>query len=681
MQEFPQHMHAVAKALLGEPNKHHSKGELRYGSHGSLSIDLENGTYYNHETKEGGGVIDLVRHVKGLDKHETLDWLREQGFLDKAVPGISAPRSARKSPPPSASPLHEEKAPEATYDYPDQHGKLVFQVVRYGFRNADGSVVMADDGKPKKTFAQRRKVGSDWLWSVKGIEQVPYRLPELIDPIANDKQIFVVEGEKCVDRLIDAGLSATCNAGGAGKWPNELTPHFAGARVVVLPDSDQPGRDHGALVAEKLKGTAESIVILDLPDLAEKQDVVNWLEAGHTAAELQELVATKGRLPEEAAAQPQQVIRATPFRWREPCSIPPRKFIYGRHLARGYVSTTTAAGGVGKTALKLAETLSLITGRELLGDRVPEPVPTWYWGLEDPLVEYERRVAAVALHYGIPGSAIEAGLFLDSGRDQNFVFATEERSGVKIIEPIVDAIIANMRDRHIGLIVVDPFVASHAVGENDNTRIEKVTREWARIAEVTNCAVELIHHLRKGNGSAELSADDVRGGGAIVNAARSVRILTPMTKEEASEANVDERRRFFKVSFNKPNMFLPPEAFEWRELKTVSLGNGNGGPDDEIQVATRWAWPNAFDGLHVSDLDKVQDRIASGEWAGNVQANNWAGYAIAEVLGLNLAKAADKARVKSLLGTWINSGALKTKPVYDERHSRMKPMIVVGTRA
>jgi hypothetical protein len=389
------------------------------------------------------------------------------------------------------------------------------------------------------------------------------------------------------------------------------------------------------------------------------------------------LLGSTPAVGDEASAA---VIKASPYVWRDPRSIPSRRFVYGRHAARGYVSLTAAFGGVGKTSRLLAESVALATGRDLLRDGIGAAVPVWYLGLEDPLLEYERRVAAIALQYGVPGAQIEAGLFLDSGRDQNFVIATEERAGVKIAEPVVQAMVAEIGKRRIGWVVVDPFVASHAVSENDNTRIEKVMRQWARIGQAADCAVDLVHHLRKSNGASEPSADDVRGGSAAVNAARSVRILSPMSEKEAESVGADDRRRFFKIVFGKANMFLPPEAAQWCELKTVSLGNGNGCPHDEIQVAVRWTWPDAMEGLHVSDLAKVQDRIAGGEWAQNVQANDWAGYAVAEVLGLDLADKAARARVKSMLKAWIESKALKVERVHSSRDGREKPMIVVGTR-
>ncbi|HEX3312304.1 MAG TPA: hypothetical protein VHS32_39180, partial [Streptosporangiaceae bacterium] len=60
--EFGPRMSIVAQLLLGEPNCHLSNGkELRYGTHGSLSVDLGAGRWFDHENKVGGGVLDLVQ--------------------------------------------------------------------------------------------------------------------------------------------------------------------------------------------------------------------------------------------------------------------------------------------------------------------------------------------------------------------------------------------------------------------------------------------------------------------------------------------------------------------------------------------------------------------------------------------------------------------------------------------
>ena len=127
----------------------------------------------------------------------------------------------------------------ATYDYRDVSGTLKYQVVRY----------------EPKDFRQRRPLpcgGWDSHGPGKG-ECLPYRLPEF----AHEETVHIVEGEKDADNLWKIGLPATCNHGGAGKWPKELAPYFRGKQVVILPDNDTPGKKHATLVARSLSGVAK----------------------------------------------------------------------------------------------------------------------------------------------------------------------------------------------------------------------------------------------------------------------------------------------------------------------------------------------------------------------------------------------------------------------------------------
>jgi hypothetical protein len=60
--DFASCMETVARALLGEPNKSlSSRYEWRYGANGSLSINLKAGTWFDHETQEGGGLLAACR--------------------------------------------------------------------------------------------------------------------------------------------------------------------------------------------------------------------------------------------------------------------------------------------------------------------------------------------------------------------------------------------------------------------------------------------------------------------------------------------------------------------------------------------------------------------------------------------------------------------------------------------
>jgi len=184
----------------------------------------------------------------------------------------------------------------AVYPYRDETSTILFEVVRQEKPSPNG-------GKPEKKFHQRR-VNADGTRTrgTKGAKQVPYRAPELRAAIAANETIFIPEGEKCVHALAALDLAATCNAGGAGKWPDELTPPFKGADVIILPDNDGPGQDHARLVARKLHGTAKRVRILDLPNLHAKGDIADWLAKGGTREELFRLISEQGREASAAAA-------------------------------------------------------------------------------------------------------------------------------------------------------------------------------------------------------------------------------------------------------------------------------------------------------------------------------------------------------------------------------------------
>jgi putative DNA primase/helicase len=103
------------------------------------------------------------------------------------------------------------------------------------------------------------------------------------------ERVFVVEGEKDAGRLIDSGLLATSNAGGAGKWSASHSESLVGREVVILPDNDETGRKHARQVALSLTGTAASIRIVEIPTSIAKGDVSDWLDASGSIEELQRL--------------------------------------------------------------------------------------------------------------------------------------------------------------------------------------------------------------------------------------------------------------------------------------------------------------------------------------------------------------------------------------------------------
>ena len=280
--QFARLIEPVVRALLGAPNESlSSRDELRYGTNGSLKINLAKGVFYDHEKCEGGGTLDLIERETGRRGMARLDWLRQRGLLDEGAKSNGA--HAR----PNGKARGMLGRIVATYDYTDETGTFLSQVVKYD---------------PKDFRQRRRDETGRWKWSVKNVRPVPYRLPDLIAAVKSGQTIFVVEGEKDVDRLRSLGFAATCNAGGAttdargrGKWRPALNEHFRGADVVIVPDRDPPGETHAQAVARTLSGITTRIRVLELwhdwPEMPEKNDISDWLDhGGGTVEKLQALI-------------------------------------------------------------------------------------------------------------------------------------------------------------------------------------------------------------------------------------------------------------------------------------------------------------------------------------------------------------------------------------------------------
>ena len=170
----------------------------------------------------------------------------------------------------------------ATYNYKDEKGNVLYQVVRYH----------------PKGFSQRRPDGKgEWIWNMKGINPVPYHLPEIIGAI---EPVLIVEGEKDVENLRSLGFTATTSPMGAGKWKASYDQYLKDKEVILVPDNDKPGYQHCRNIGQSLCGIAKKIKWLELPGLEEKEDVSDWIEKGNTKDKLLQLIkAAPDFIPEK----------------------------------------------------------------------------------------------------------------------------------------------------------------------------------------------------------------------------------------------------------------------------------------------------------------------------------------------------------------------------------------------
>ena len=159
---------------------------------------------------------------------------------------------------PFYAPIREKKAirPRQTryWEYPARDGSPLVRVVRFddgkGGKDGKGTADWTQQswGKCKRT----RQMG--WIGGLQGIarEDIPiYRYAEIQQAIANNELIYLVEGEACADIFWKLGLAATCNIGGSEKWRSSDTSDLQGAKVVIVPDRDEPGIKHAEVLHQE----------------------------------------------------------------------------------------------------------------------------------------------------------------------------------------------------------------------------------------------------------------------------------------------------------------------------------------------------------------------------------------------------------------------------------------------
>lgn len=386
-----------------------------------------------------------------------------------------------------------------------------------------------------------------------------------------------------------------------------------------------------------------------------------------------------------ALSQAERVVRvdAEPYEWTEPQNLPRRPWLYGHLWHRGCFALVLAPGATGKTAMLVGHALSLATGRPLLGQQVwGGPKRVWMWNLEDSKDEIRRLVQAAAKFHGIARQELDGQLFLNSGLDgEGLIIAEAAAKGITVQRPLVEALAAELKRLQIDALMVDPFVSCHSVPENDNSAIDLVAREWARVATAANCVVVLAHHTAK-LGDGQVTAERSRGASALVNKARSALTLNRMSEKEADAFSIPraDAGRYIKSFDDKANRAPRGRRADWFHLHSVPLQNGGMGgmlPGDEIQVVAPWFPPNISTEISVADLIVVQQAVAGGDWRESDQSPDWVGIPVANALGLDLQEVGTEKRIKTWIKQWILDGWLRAEQAKDKT-GRTRPFLRVG---
>jgi hypothetical protein len=377
----------------------------------------------------------------------------------------------------------------------------------------------------------------------------------------------------------------------------------------------------------------------------------------------------------------------TPYVSRNPKTIPPRAWLYKPSYVRQFTTGTLAHGGVGKSTLLTAEAVAMASGKAILGVAPVERLRVALWNGEDPVDELVRKVEAVRKYYQLKPEDLDGYLYLDSGRDFPIQIATQDRTGTRIAKPVVKELITALKDAKIDVLIIDPFVSTHAVSENDNSAIEQVARTWNEIAEAANCSVHLAHHSVKARGR-DAEGMDFRGGGAALAKLRHLRVLNALQPKNAQKLGIPmaQASLHFRADQGKGNL-APPSANEtWFKLQSISLENadidrdGLGAESDKVGVVATWTPPQP--GLDPSreQLEEVFQLMGDKIWKKTSQSQeDWVGSPIAKILGLSIAEPNDRKQLRDLVALWLHEGILVNKtPEQSDENGNKREGYAVG---
>ena len=449
------HIERVARRLFGDPNKALSKGgELRFGTNGSLSVEIagpKRGTWYDHENNIGGGVADLLEleaEVKGIPA--IIAWFKDELGID-----VDDRRQTNG------------QHIVATYDYLDERGALLFQVVRFG---------------PKKDFRQRQSDGKGgWIWKMAGVRMVPYHLDQLLAAReqANGKpwRVYLCEGEKDVDRVrTQWGAVATCNPGGTGKWRAEFSRYFDGAEVIVLADNDEPGRKHADQVARNLVAIGHQVRLVRLSNVPEKGDISDWIDAGGTQGDLEDVIDAVKPFELPALRRRFPLVRFNDIE----LSDAPRCIIEDL-IPRESLVVVWGPPKCGKSFFVFDLVMHVALGREYRGRRVEQGTVVYI------AAEGELGIKARAAAY-------RQARMAQTGDDPPFYLLTTRLDLVEDLDELIVDIKAQLPDDQCLIIVIDTLNRTIHGSESKDEDMGAYRDAADRLREQFHSAVIIIHH-------------------------------------------------------------------------------------------------------------------------------------------------------------------------------------------
>jgi hypothetical protein len=564
---------------------------------------------------------------------------------------------------------HRPNGDNIYYVYQGQDGEAVSRKVRGPIKNGE------------KTFWWQHPDGNGGWAKGGGSKKVLYRLPELTEDIALGHPIVIPEGEKDVDTLRAIGVPATCNPDGAPKpgqkpkWRREFSETLRGADLIIIPDHDEQGYAHAEAIATMSAGVAKSVRVLKLadhwPDCPKGGDVSDWLAKGHTREELDALLE-QAKAPEANGTDLDEWDAGD-----DPGFIPPREWLLGNQFCRSFISSIVAAGGCGKSALRLLQFISLATGRPLCGQHVFKRCRILLLSLEDDRRELNRRIKAVLVRYNIDRRELKGWLFCRTA--PKLAKLAIMKNGIRAAGPLEQQLRATIERRKIDLVSLDPFIKTHELEENTVGDMNYVCELLAQMGIEYNIAVDSPHHVHKGTITPG-DADSGRGSSGIRHAGRLNYTLVPMSIEEAEAygINPDDRHDYIRLDPAKVNITRKGGPTTWFHLVGVPIGNRtedypNG---DTIQTVESWTPPDTWADISTDTVNAILSEIDVGLRADDGKPNGCRygidarGKRAAWTVVQQYCPKKSEAQCREIVRTWDKNELLISKEYHDPEQRR-----------
>ena len=466
---------------------------------------------------------------------------------------------------------NERKKKEvAVYDYFDENGELRYQVVRY----------------EPKTFRLRKPDGKGgWEWNLKDTRRVIYNLPEILQAREDDYYVVFCEGEKDADNVKNKlNLPATTVATGANAWRESYADSFFGLNVVILPDNDEVGKEFAKKVANSISNQAQSVRVINLPDLPESGDVSDWIEKGGTREQLIELIetTTEWQFKNEANENEKKavdnknddlLIIKPAGEWIEEAKTKPiPKMLFGELWFEDEICLLFADTNVGKSILAVQIADSITKGKAINHfalETAPQKVLYFDFELNDRQFSNrygENKNGFLANEYQFNKDFLRVAL----NPSTNYLWISDYEE--YLVSQIQQAIIQT----GIKVIIVDNITYL----KNNNERAKDalpLMQKLKALKEKHKLSILALAHTPKRDLYREITQNDIAGSKMLINFCDSAFAMSKSTNgedirymkqiKERNTSKVYGRDNVCVAEINKPDNFLSLNFFAFGKEK------------------------------------------------------------------------------------------------------------------